>query len=355
MELRIERSANLKPLPEDEKKLGFGINFTDHMFIMNYDEGLGWHDARIVPYAPISLDPAAMVLHYGQEVFEGLKAYRTPDNSIQLFRPEENFKRLNQSNERVCIPPIDEEFALYALKELVRIDERWVPSSEGTSLYIRPFIFATDAHIGVRAGNHYMFIIITSPVGAYYSGGLSPVSIYVERDYVRAVKGGTGMVKTGGNYSASLKAQREASIQNCAQVLWLDGVEKKYIEEVGAMNVFFIIGDKVITPSLEGSILPGITRKSAIELLQSWGYDVEARRLAIDEVIRANDNGTLKEAFGTGTAAVISPIGLLRVDNKDIVINNREIGPVSQRLYDELTGIQRGVLKDSFNWIVKIQ
>jgi len=354
MELRIEKSTNLKPLPSDEGSLGFGIQFTDHMFLLNYDEGEGWHDARIVPYAPIPLDPAAMVLHYGQEVFEGLKAYRTPDNDIQLFRPAENFKRLNLSNERVCIPTIDEEFALYALKELIRLDERWVPYSEGTSLYIRPFIFATDPHVGVRAGNHYLFIIIMSPVGSYYPGGLTPINIYVERQYVRAVKGGTGTAKTGGNYSASLKAQVEAKNQDCAQVLWLDGVEKKYIEEVGAMNVFFVIDDEIVTPSLEGSILSGITRKSVIELLRSWGYTVHERRLSIDEIIEANNKGTLKEAFGTGTAAVISPMGLLRVDNNDIVINDKEIGSISQRLYDELTGIQRGILKDNFGWIVSI-
>ena len=354
MELRIEKTVNLKQLPEDESKLGFGIHFTDHMFMMNYDEGEGWHDARIVPYAPIPLDPAAMVLHYGQEVFEGLKAYRTPDNTIQLFRPDENFKRLNLSNERICIPPIDEEFALYALKELVRLDERWVPRSEGTSLYIRPYIFATDAHIGVRAGNHYLFIIILSPVGAYYASGLSPVNIYIEQHYVRAVKGGTGMVKTGGNYSSSLKAQIEAYKQGCAQVLWLDGVERKYIEEVGAMNVFFVIGDEVVTPALEGSILPGITRKSVVTLLKSWGYNVSERRLSLEEILKADESKTLKEAFGAGTAAVISPIGLLKVGETDIVINNKEIGPISQRLYDLLTGIQRGTEKDNYGWIFKV-
>ena len=354
MELKIEKSQNLKPLPKDESKLGFGVYFTDHMFLMNYDKGEGWHDARIVPYAPIPLDPAAMVLHYGQEVFEGLKAYRTADNSIQLFRPEENFKRLNLSGERVCIPKIDEEFALHALKELVKIEERWVPYSEGTSLYIRPFVFATDPQVGVHAGDHYLFVIILSPVGSYYPEGLAPIAIYVERDYVRAVKGGTGTAKTGGNYAASLKAQTEAAKQGCAQVLWLDGVEKKYIEEVGAMNVFFIIEDTVVTPSLVGSILSGITRKSVIELLQSWGYTVEERRLSIDEIIEANNNGSLKEAFGTGTAAVISPIGRLSVDSKDIIVNNKEIGPISQRLYNELTGIQRGTQKDTFSWITRI-
>ncbi|MCL1830742.1 MAG: branched-chain amino acid aminotransferase [Oscillospiraceae bacterium] len=354
MQLRIEKSNQLKPLPEDESKLGFGIHFTDHMFLLNYDEGEGWHDARIVPYASIPLDPAAMVLHYGQEVFEGLKAYRTPEGNIQLFRPEENFKRLNLSNERVCIPQIDEQFALEALKELLKIDERWVPHNVGTSLYIRPFIFATDAHVGVRAGAHYLFIIIMSPVGAYYAAGLAPINIYVERKYVRAVKGGTGTAKTGGNYSASLKAQQLANLQDCAQVLWLDGIDKEYIEEVGAMNVFFVIDDKVITPSLEGSILSGITRKSSIALLQSWGYTVEERRLSIKEIIEANRNGTLKEAFGTGTAAVISPMGLLRVDDEDIIINNREIGPISQRLYDELTGIQRGTLQDTYGWITPV-
>ena len=350
MDLSIEKSANLKPLPADESKLGFGNYFTDHMFIMEYDEGTGWHDGRIVPYGPISLDPAAMVLHYGQEVFEGLKAYRSKDDVIRLFRPKENFKRLNRSNERICIPPVDEEYALGALKELIRLDSRWVPRSEGCSLYIRPFIFSVDPHIGVRAGSRYLFIMILSPVGAYYPEGLNPVKIYVETNYVRAVKGGIGTAKTGGNYASSLKAQDEAKERDFTQVLWLDGVERKYIEEVGTMNVFFVIGDEVITPSLDGSILAGITRKSVIELLNDRRIKVSERKISIEEIISAHESGELKEAFGTGTAAVISPIGLLRAGDKDIVIGGNRIGELSQNLYDTLTGIQWGTTGDIFGW-----
>ncbi|MCL2539332.1 MAG: branched-chain amino acid aminotransferase [Oscillospiraceae bacterium] len=350
MELRIEKAETLKELPSDESKLGFGNYFTDHMFIMNYDKGEGWHDGRIVPYGPIELYPAAMVLHYAQEVFEGLKAYRGVDDNIRLFRPKENFKRLNFSNDRISIPLIDEEYALNALKELIKLDSRWVPKSEGCSLYIRPFIFATDPFVGVRSGEHFLFIIILSPVGSYYPTGLDPVRIYTETNYVRAVKGGTGMTKTGGNYAASIKAQNEAKKMDFSQVLWLDGVEKKYIEEVGTMNVFFVIGDEVVTPLLDGSILSGITRMSVIELLKSWGLTVSERKLSIDEVVDAHRDGRLKEAFGTGTAAVISPIGELRVGESDLILNDMQIGVLSRRLYDTLTGIQWGTKEDSFGW-----
>jgi len=351
MNLKITRSDSPKDLPKDESKLGFGNYFTDHMFIMNYDEGEGWHDGRIVPYGPIEIEPAAMVLHYGQEVFEGMKAYRAADDSIRLFRPKENFKRLNHSNDRICIPLIDEEYALEALSELVRIDSRWVPKSEGCSLYIRPFIFAVDPHVGVRSGEHFLFIIILSPVGTYYPTGLSPVRIYTETNYVRSIKGGTGTAKTGGNYAASIKAQNEAKNKNFTQVLWLDAIERKYIEEVGTMNVFFVIGDEVVTPTLDGSILSGITRMSVIELLRSWDIAVSERRLSIDEIVLAHDKGLLKEAFGTGTAAVVSPIGELRVGERDLTLNGFEIGELSQRLYDTLTGIQWGTAKDLFGWV----
>ncbi len=354
MELSINLTTQPKEIPADESKLGFGNVFTDHMFVMNYDEGKGWHDARIVPYAPIALDPAAMVLHYGQEVFEGLKAYRTADGSIQLFRPQENFKRLNKSNERLCIPAIDEEFALHALKELIKIEEKWVPHSKDTSLYIRPFIIATDAHLGVRPASSYLFIIILSPSGSYYAGGLAPVKIYIEENYVRAVKGGMGFAKTGGNYAASLKSQDEAKHQDYSQVLWLDGVHRKYIEEVGAMNVFFKIAGEVVTPALEGSILPGITRKSVIEMLQSWGEKVTEKRISVDDLVKAFEDGTFEEAFGSGTAAVISPIGMLKVGGKEYTINNGQIGAMSQKLYDELTDLQWGRKPDSFGWIEKI-
>lgn len=354
MEIRMERTQTPKAKPIDETKLRFGELFTDHMFLMNYDEGQGWHDPRIVPYGPIALDPSAMCLHYGQEVFEGLKAYRTADGSVQLFRPDENFKRLNVSNERLCIPAVDETFMIEALKELIRVEQDWVPSAKDTSLYIRPFIIATDAHLGVHPAHHYLLLIILSPVGPYYPEGLDPVKIYVETKYVRAVKGGTGMAKTAGNYSASLLSQQEAAEQNYTQVLWLDGVERKYIEEVGAMNIFFVIDNTIVTPMLQGSILSGITRKSCLEIAKSWGMKVEERRISIDEIVEAYQSGTLTEVFGTGTAAVVSPVGHLRYGDMVMTINDNKIGLVSQRLYDELTGIQWGTAEDKFGWTVKI-
>lgn len=353
--IKIELAKKLKQKPQNENELGFGSIFTDHMFLMNYDAGEGWHDARIVPYGPLSLDPAAMILHYGQEVFEGLKAYRTRDNRILLFRPQENFKRLNNSNERLCIPKMDEEFLLHALTTLLNVEKDWIPHQEGTSLYIRPFIISTDAKLGVHPAEHYLFIIILSPVGAYYKEGLNPVKIYVEQNYVRAVRGGTGYAKTSGNYASSLKAQEEAEEQEYTQVLWLDGVEKKYIEEVGTMNVFFKIDGEVITPELNGSILPGVTRKSAIELVRSWGYPVTERRLSIEEVAKAYDEGKLEEAFGTGTAAVISPIGVLKWGDKIMTIGDGKIGELSQRIYDELTAIQWGHGEDKFGWSYEVK
>lgn len=354
-EIRVELTKNPKEKPQDQSKLGFGNYYTDHMFLMNYDEGQGWHDPRIVPYGPIALDPAAMCLHYGQEVFEGLKAYRTNDGRILLFRPDRNMARLNVSNDRLCIPPIDEEFAIEAVKKLVLVDKDWIPTEEGTSLYIRPFIFAVDAHVGVHPAHHLIFAIILSPVGAYYPEGLNPVKIYVEDEYVRAVKGGMGFTKTGGNYAASLKAQAEAEKKGYTQVLWLDGVERKYIEEVGTMNVFFVIDDEVITPELRGSILSGVTRMSCIDILRSWGMKVSERRLSIQEVAKAAEEGRLKEAFGSGTAAVISPIGELRWGDDVMVINDGKIGEISAKLYDNLTGIQWGKLPDEFGWTVEVK
>ncbi len=354
MEIKITKTTTPKQKPTDQSTLGFGKYYTDHMFIMNYDEGQGWHDARIVPYAPIALDPAAMCLHYGQEVFEGMKAYKTVDGGIQLFRPEKNMARLNVSNERLCIPLIDEDFCVEAIKKLVEVDQDWIPTQSGTSLYIRPFIFAIDPHVGVHPAKHLMFVVILSPVGNYYPQGLNPVDIYVEQNYVRAVKGGMGFTKTAGNYAASLKAQDEAEKIGYTQVLWLDGVERKYIEEVGTMNVFFIIGDEVITPELSGSILSGITRMSVIELLKSKGYKVSERRLSIQEVYDAHEKGLLKESFGTGTAAVISPIGTFEWNGKKITVGDGGIGETSQMLYDTITGIQCGKIKDEFNWIQKI-
>ncbi len=355
MNIRIELAEKLKDKPTDESKLGFGHVFTDHMFVMNYDTGEGWHDARIIPYQNISLSPAAMCLHYGQEVFEGLKAYRTADGKIQLFRPDENFKRLNVSNKRMVIPEINEADCLEALEKLISIEKDWVPHSDGTALYIRPFIFATDPYVGVRPADHYLFIIILSPSGAYYSTGLNPVKIYVENNYVRAVRGGTGFAKTAANYAISLAGQEEAHQQDYEQVLWLDGVERKYIEEVGSMNIFFVIDNEIITPELTGSVLPGITRKSAIEVCRSKGYKVTERRITIQEVADAYDNGKLDEVFGTGTAAVISPVGHLKWGDKIMEINDNKIGKISQMLYDTMTGIQWGKIPDEFGWIKEIK
>lgn len=355
LEIKYELAKNLKEKPKDETKLGFGHIFTDHMFVMNYDTGKGWNNARIVPFGDVSLSPAAMCLHYGQEIFEGLKAYRTADGSVQLFRPDENFKRMNVSAERMVIPKIDEEFCLYALKELLKVEEDWVPSAEGASLYIRPFIFAVDPYVGVRPADHYLFMIILSPSGAYYSTGLNPVKIYVESRYVRAVRGGTGFAKTAANYAISLAGQDEAHKQDYEQVLWLDGVEQKYVEEVGSMNIFFVIDGKVITPALTGSVLPGITRKSAIEVCRSRGYEVEERKISIEEIAKAYDDGKLDEVFGTGTAAVISPVGHLKWNDKIMTINDNKIGKVSQMLYDTMTGIQWGKLPDEFGWVFPLK
>ncbi|MEG0664216.1 MAG: branched-chain amino acid aminotransferase [Clostridia bacterium] len=352
-DLKIILNENKKQKPEDSSKLGFGKIFTDHMFVMDYTKEKGWHNGTIMPYGPIEIDPSCSCLHYGQTVFEGMKAYKSTAGEVLLFRPEENFKRLNISNERICIPSFDEEYALHALMELIKIDKDWIPTEEGTSLYIRPFIFATEPFLGVHASMSYKFVIILSPVGAYYATGLNPVKIYVEDKYVRAVKGGMGYAKTGGNYAASLKAQDSAT--GYSQVLWLDGIDRKYIEEVGAMNVFFVIGDEVVTPELNGSILPGITRKSAIEIMKDWGLKVSERRLSIEEIEDAAKNGMLKEMFGTGTAAVISPVGELKYKDNAIIINDNKIGPISQKLYDNLTGIQWGKMEDKFGWSVKIK
>lgn len=355
MEIRFEKAASLKQKPADETKLGFGQIFTDYMFIMNYKTGKGWHDARIVPYGDLSLSPAALCLHYGQEVFEGMKAYRRADGGIQLFRPEENFKRLNSSNERLVIPELPVEMAMEGLMELLKVEKDWVPSADGAALYIRPYIIAVDPFLGVRPGDEYMFIIILSPSGAYYASGLNPVKIYVESKYVRAVRGGMGYTKTGGNYAASLIGQDEAHKEGYSQVLWLDGVEQKYVEEVGAMNIFFIIDGEVITPALQGSILPGITRKSVIELCKSWGMKVTERRISIEEIAAAYDAGKLDEVFGTGTAAVISPVGHLKYGDKIMEINGNKIGAVSQKIYDTMTGMQWGKLEDQFGWIVPVE
>ncbi|MBM7540809.1 branched-chain amino acid aminotransferase [Amphibacillus cookii] len=335
-------------------QLAFGKHFTDHMFIIDYHIDKGWYDGRIVPYQPLTLDPASMIFHYGQTVFEGLKAYATPQGDIQLFRPEENILRLNRSNARMCIPEIEPALALAAIKKLVQIEREWVPQAEGTSLYIRPFVIATEPYLGVAPSKQYKFIIILSPVGAYYKEGINPVKIAVENQYIRAIKGGTGEAKTAGNYAGSLIAQEKVAADGYAQVLWLDGYEKKYIEEVGSMNVFFKINGEIITPALNGSILPGVTRKSVIQLLKHWNIEVSERRIALDEIIQAYQRGELEEAFGAGTAAVISPIGMLAYNGEEMVINEQQTGQLSKKLYETLTGIQYGKIDDPFDWIKEI-
>ena len=354
MNISFTESKQLKTKPSDEA-LGFGRNTTDYMFIMDYNDEKGWYDPKIVPYSPIPLDPSTCVLHYGQGVFEGMKAYHTKDGRILLFRPDENVKRLNRSCDRTCIPPLDEAEVLEAITEIVKLEQEWIPTAEGTTLYIRPFIIATDPFLGVHPSHTYMFIIILGPVGNYYPTGLNPVKIFVEDEYVRAVAGGTGTAKTMGNYAASLKAQDKAEKKGFIQVMWLDGVHRKYVEEVGSMNVFFKIGGKIITPALSGSILPGITRMSCIELLKKRGYEVEERPLSIDEIIAAHENGLLEESFGTGTAAVISPIGELLYKDKEYIINDGNIGEVTLMLYNTLTGIQFGKIEDEFGWTFEVE
>ena len=354
LDIKITRTTCPKEKPQDESKLGFGKKFTDHMFVMDYTEGEGWHDARIVPYAPFQLDPATVVFHYAQEIFEGMKAYRTADDTIQLFRPECNAKRMQDSADRLCIPKIPVEDYIQAVEALVDVDRDWVPHSDGASLYIRPFIIATEPFLGVDVSQTFQFIIILSPSGAYYESGLEPVGIWIEDDYVRAVRGGMGFAKTGGNYAASLAAQVKAHDDGYSQVLWLDGVERKYIEEVGAMNIFFKIDGKVVTPMLNGSILPGITRNSVLQLCRDWGLPTEERKISVEELIQAQKEGKLEEVFGTGTAAVISPVGKLRYKDDVMVIGNGEIGPLSQKLYDTVTGIQLGRLEDKFGWRVRV-
>lgn len=353
MDIRVEKAKSLKELP-DPNTLLFGKKFTDHMFLMDYDTDKGWHDARIVPYGPIPLEPCAMVLHYAQEVFEGMKAYRDPEGGVRLFRPEENAKRMQSSCERLCIPTIPVDDFVEAVKALVKLEERWVPSLAGTSLYIRPFVFATDASLGVHASHSYIFCVICCPVGAYYKEGINPVKIYVEDEDVRAVRGGTGFTKCGGNYAASIRAGERAEERGFSQVLWLDGVERKYIEEVGSMNVLFKVDGKIITPKLTGSVLPGITRKSCLDLLRDWGYVVEERLITAQELFDAAAAGKLEEAWGSGTAAVISPIGTLAWGDKSVTINAGKIGALSQKLYDTLTGIQWGTEPDPYGWSVKL-
>ena len=354
MEIKITRTTSPKAKPAPGAPLGFGKIFTDHMFVMDYTEGKGWHDARIVPYQNLSLAPSAMVFHYGQEMFEGLKAYKGVDGNVYLFRPDMNAKRTNNTNERLVIPELPVEDFVEAVRAVVDVDRDWVPTDPGTSLYIRPFIIATDEFLGVAPSKTYLFIIILSPSGAYYESGLEPVGIWIEDEYVRAVKGGMGFAKTGGNYAASLIAQVKAHDDGYSQVLWLDGVERKYIEEVGSMNIMFKIAGKVVTPMLNGSILPGITRDSILTVCRDWGYEVEERRISVDELVAAAKNGTLEEVWGTGTAAVVSPVNKLRYEDDVMLIGDGGIGELTQKLYDELTGIQWGKLEDKRGWRVTV-
>ena len=347
----LNKEKKAKPNPDE---LGFGKIFTDNMFIMDYSKEQGWHNARIVPFGYIPVHPASTVLHYGSEIFEGLKAYRRADGKVQLFRPIENIRRMNNSAERLCLPQIPEDMAMEVLLAFVKTEEEWTPGKEGTSLYLRPFMFGNDESLGVHAVHNATFMIIASPVGSYYKEGINPVRIMIEDQDVRAVRGGTGYAKCGGNYAASNRAGERAEQNGYSQVLWLDGVERKYIEEVGAMNVMFKIGNEIVTPALTGSILPGITRKSCIEVLKSEGYTVSERLLSVDELEKAMDDGTLEEAWGCGTAAVVSPIGELCYKGKKCIVNGGKIGAVTQHLYDTLTGIQWGKTDDTFGWTVQI-
>ncbi|MDA8234400.1 MAG: branched-chain amino acid aminotransferase [Clostridia bacterium] len=348
-ELAIKQGENLKEKPSVDR-LSFGIHFTDHMLVMDYQAG-GWQGGRIEPYSNLSLDPAATVLHYGQAIFEGLKAYHMKDGRIGIFRPRDAFARLNRSANRLCMPAIDEEDVLVGLKALIGVDKEWVPTAKETSLYIRPFMIASEAFLGVRPASTYKFVIILSPVGAYYPEGFKPVRIMVENQYVRAVRGGLGFAKASANYAASLLAQEEAKKAGYAQVLWLDGIEQKYVEEVGTMNIFFVIGDELITPSLNGSILGGITRNSVLTIAKDWGLKVAERQTSIEEIYQASQKGLLKEIFGTGTAAVISPVNELNWDGKIIVPGNGGVGELSQKLYQHITGIQYGKVIDTYNWM----
>jgi len=350
MQVTVKKAEQLKAKP-DENKLGFGTIFTDHMFNMDYSVEKGWYNPRIEPYAPLVMEPSTMVLHYGQGVFEGMKAYRNQQGGVQLFRPQENFKRLNVSNRKLCIPEIDEAFALEALKQLLTVEKDWIPSAPGTSLYVRPTIIATDPFLGVRASFTYRFFIILSPVGAYYAEGFNPVKIMVTKEHVRAVRGGVGDTKTLGNYAASLLAGDKAHKAGYTQVLWLDGVEQKYVEEVGAMNIFFVIGDELVTPMLSGSILPGITRDSVLELGRSWGMAVSERKISIDEVIEAHTSGQLKEIFGSGTAAVISPVGELKYENTVISVGDGRVGPLAHRFFQTIQEIQYGTIEAPRGWV----
>ena len=351
--IRITRATTKKPKPKDSE-LGFGTVFTDHMFLADFQEEKGWYDPRIEPYGPISLDPATAVFHYAQAVFDGLKAFRGVDGRVRLFRPGKHIERLNNSAKRMCIPPLDPDLAVRSLVELVGFERDWVPSSVGTALYVRPTIIATEPFLGVRPAKSYLYYVILSPVGAYYREGMNPVKILVVDKYVRAAEGGIGDAKTGGNYAASLLAAEEAHAAGFTQVLWLDCVHRKYVEEVGTMNIMLRIGDEVVTPPLAGTILPGVTRDSALTLLREWGVPVSERKMGIDEVIAAAHKGTLREVWGTGTAAVISPVGELSYQGERIVINGGRTGELTARLYQAIVDIQYARVTDTRGWTVAV-
>ncbi|MDR3164152.1 MAG: branched-chain amino acid aminotransferase [Synergistaceae bacterium] len=357
MELKFELTKNPKRIPTSEEltRTHFGTLFTDHMLIIDYEKSKGWHDARVVPYGPLAFEPASCCFHYGQLIFEGLKAYKTKDGCAVIFRPEQNMIRMNESCERMCIAKIDEREFLEAIAALVKTDSAWIPTGLGTSLYVRPFIVANEAFLGVHPSNSFIFMTILSPVGPYFTSGLSPVRIYVEDKYVRAVRGGTGFVKCAGNYAASLKSQEEADAAGYSQVLWLDGVERKYIEEVGGMNIAFVIDGELVTPELNGSILPGVTRKSVIELVKSWGKPMIERKISIQELAGLHKAGRVSEAMAIGTAAVICPVGELKWGGDVMIFNNGKIGPVAQRLYDEITAIQTCDAPDKFGWVYEVK
>jgi branched-chain amino acid aminotransferase len=344
-----------KPKPKDENDLGFGNIFTDHMFMLDYKQGQGWHNARIAPYQAIALDPAAMSLHYGQMIFEGLKCYRRSDGGLQLFRARDNFKRFNRSAARLCIPELDIDLAVNSLKELLKLENEWVPRAPGTTLYIRPTIIATEPHLGVRPAQEYLYFVILGPVGAYYKEGFNPVKIMVEDEFVRAAPGGVGEAKTAGNYASSLFAAEKAHRKGFTQVLWLDGVHRKYVEEVGTMNIFFLLDDELVTAPLDGTILPGITRYTVLDLVREWGgYNVSERLISIDEVMEAARSGRLKEAFGSGTAAVISPVGQIVYKDNALTVGNGRTGALANRLFEEITAIQYGAKPDTHGWIEEI-
>ncbi len=351
--IRVTKASARKSKPKDAE-LGFGQIFTDHMFLADFQEEKGWYDPRVEPYGPLSMDPAAAVLHYAQAVFDGLKAFRGVDGKIRLFRPQKHVERMNNSAKRMCIPPLDPGLALQSIVTLVGVERDWVPETIGTSLYIRPTIIASEPFLGVRPAKTYIYFVILSPVGAYYPEGMAPVKILVVDQYVRAVEGGVGAAKTPGNYAASLYASEEAKHAGYTQVLWLDGVHRKYLDEVGTMNIMVKIGDEVITPPLAGTILPGVTRDSALVLMRRWGLRVSERQISVDEVINAHQRGALEEAWGTGTAAVISPIGELAYKGERMVINDGKIGTLTRRLYDAIAGIQYGQAPDPDGWTVEV-